>query len=74
MTLTPQLTEHEAAVLRLLAAGHRYTEIASALRVRPEIAGALVARTRTLLGARTDAHAVAVGYELGLLPAGSRQG
>ncbi|MFI5753110.1 hypothetical protein ACIBBE_46610 [Streptomyces sp. NPDC051644] len=71
---TPQLTEHEAAVLHLLARGHSYTEIAAALRVRPQTAGFLVARVRGALRAKTTAHAIAVGYETNLLPPRPREG
>ncbi|MEU5662015.1 hypothetical protein GTW69_28075 [Streptomyces sp. SID7760] len=70
----PQLTEHEAAVLQLLARGNSYTEIATALRVRSQTVGLLVARLRGALRARTAAHAVAVGYETELLPARPRAG
>ncbi|MFD7341880.1 hypothetical protein ACFV98_38820 [Streptomyces violascens] len=70
----PQLTEHEAAVLHLLARGYLYTEIATALRVRSQTVGLLVARLRGVLRARTAAHAVAVGYETELLPVRPRAG
>lgn len=66
-TLHPQLTEHEIAVLRLLARGRPYLQIASLLKVSPETAGTLIARMRSRLGAHTNAHAVAIGYETGIL-------
>ena len=67
MPWNPQLTEHETAVLRLLARGHTHTEVAKILGVRPDIAGQLISRVRIVLRARTVAHAVAIGYETGIL-------
>ncbi|MFI5905419.1 response regulator transcription factor [Streptomyces cyaneofuscatus] len=60
-------TEHELAVLRLLAQGRTQVEIAKALRIQPETVGRLLNRARILLRARTLPHAVARGYETGLL-------
>ncbi|MEU0163250.1 LuxR C-terminal-related transcriptional regulator [Streptomyces sp. NPDC006261] len=60
-------TEHELAVLRLLAQGRTQVEIAQALRIRPETVGRLLNRARIILRARTLPHAVARGYETGLL-------
>ncbi|MEU3707990.1 helix-turn-helix domain-containing protein, partial [Streptomyces anulatus] len=61
------LTGHELAVLRLFARGRRQVEIAQALRISPETAGRLLHRARAVLRARTLAHAVALGGDLGLL-------
>ncbi|MFH8886574.1 hypothetical protein [Streptomyces californicus] len=58
----------ELAALRLLAQGRTEVEIARVLGVRPETAGRLLYRARILLQARTLPHAVARGYETGLLP------
>ncbi|MCZ1013994.1 hypothetical protein [Streptomyces noursei] len=71
MPWNPQLTEHETAVLRLLARGHTHAEIAGMLRVRPETLGELIYQVRISLRARTTAHAVAVGYETGILVPGA---
>ncbi|MCX4657525.1 helix-turn-helix transcriptional regulator [Streptomyces microflavus] len=60
-------TEHELAALRLLAQGRTQVEIARTLRIRPETVGRLLNRARILLRARTLPHAVARGYETGLL-------
>ncbi|MDI3390025.1 LuxR C-terminal-related transcriptional regulator [Streptomyces sp. B-S-A8] len=68
--MTPLFTEHELTALRLLARGLRHTEIATALGVCPETAGLLLYRVRCRLGARTLAHAVARGYETGLIRPG----
>ncbi|MBT2401672.1 hypothetical protein [Streptomyces sp. ISL-100] len=38
-TWTPQLTEHEIVILRLLARGRTHVEVAALLKVRPETAG-----------------------------------
>lgn len=70
MSWTPHLTEHEAAVLRLLARGHTHTEIAEMLRIRPKVAGSLIHQMRISLRARTTPHAVAIGYETGILEPG----
>ncbi|MEV6547959.1 hypothetical protein AB0M57_04525 [Streptomyces sp. NPDC051597] len=67
MTWQPPLTDHELAALRLLARGLRHTEIASTLGVRPQTAGRLLYRAQIGLRARTRAHAVARGYETGLI-------
>ncbi|MFJ1787256.1 LuxR C-terminal-related transcriptional regulator [Streptomyces anulatus] len=62
------LSDHELAVLRLSARGHRQVEIAEALRISPETVGRLLHhRTRVVLRARTLAHAVALGGQSGLL-------
>ncbi|MFH9125534.1 hypothetical protein [Streptomyces globisporus] len=61
------ITEHELAALRLLAQGRTQVEIARTLRIRPETVGRLLNRARILLRARTLPHAVARGYEAGLL-------
>lgn len=61
------LSDHELAVLRLFARGRRQVEIAEDLRISPETVGRLLHRTRIVLRARTLAHAVALGGELGLL-------
>ncbi|MFI8164136.1 hypothetical protein ACIF6I_33645 [Streptomyces microflavus] len=61
------ITEHELAALRLLAQGRTQVEIARTLRIRPETVGRLLNRARILLRARTLPHAVARGYETGLL-------
>ncbi|MFF1481422.1 hypothetical protein ACFVYD_28385 [Streptomyces sp. NPDC058301] len=67
MRWQPSLTAHELTALRLLARGLHHTEIASVLGVRPETAGRLLHRAQIGLLARTLAHAVACGYETGLL-------
>ena len=67
VTWQPELTAHELAALRLLAAGHTHTDIAGLLKVRPETAGQLLNMVRLRLRARTLPHAVAVAYEVGLL-------
>lgn len=67
MPWMPELTEHEVVVLRLLARGRTYREIAEVLKVRPEVAGKLVSRMQIMLRAKTVAHAVAIGYETGIL-------
>ncbi|MFD3880335.1 helix-turn-helix domain-containing protein [Streptomyces microflavus] len=61
------ITEHELAALRLLAQGRTQVEIARTLRIRPETVSRLLNRARILLRARTLPHAVARGYETGLL-------
>ncbi|MET7489844.1 LuxR C-terminal-related transcriptional regulator [Streptomyces sp. NPDC005538] len=63
----PQLTDHELASLRLLARGHTHTQIAVILRVSPKTAGQLLFGARLSLRARTLPHAVAIGYETGVL-------
>lgn len=60
-------TKHELAVLRLLVRGRTQVQIARTLRIRPETVSHLLNRPRILLRARTLPHAVARGYETGLL-------
>lgn len=67
MTRPPILTEHELAALRLLARGLHHLEIATVLGVRPQTAGSLLYSVRIRLRARTLPHAVACGYETGIL-------
>ncbi|AEW94627.1 MULTISPECIES: helix-turn-helix transcriptional regulator [Streptomycetaceae] len=71
MTWTPPLTDHQLVVLRLLARGHTHTQIAGILGVRPETAGTIINGMRLSLGARTLPHAIALGYEFGILQPGS---
>ncbi|MYS32930.1 P-loop ATPase family protein [Streptomyces sp. KhCrAH-43] len=59
--------DSELAALRLLAQGRTEVEIAQSLSVRPETAGRLLYRARILLRGRTLPHAIACGYETGLL-------
>lgn len=61
------LTDHELVALRLLARGHTHTQIASLLKIRPETAGRLLHRVRTVLRANTLPHAVAIAYATGIL-------
>ncbi|MCX4826584.1 hypothetical protein OG883_43890 [Streptomyces sp. NBC_01142] len=61
------ITEHELAALWLLARGLHHTEIAKKLKVRPETAGRLLHGAQGRLRARTLAHAVARGYETGII-------
>ncbi|MEU8893409.1 hypothetical protein [Streptomyces sp. NPDC048442] len=71
MSWQPLLTVHELAALRLLARGLHHLEIARELGVRPETGGRLLHGAQIHLGARTLAHAVARGYEAGIIqPAG----
>lgn len=73
MTWQPQLTAHELAAIRLLAGGNTHTQIATILRVRPETAGRLLHGAQISLRARTLPHAVAIGYETGILGSNGRR-
>jgi PAS domain S-box-containing protein len=60
-----QLTEREREVLKLVAAGLQSVEISQRLFVSPETVKSHVHNTMGKLGARTRAHAVAIGLVTG---------
>jgi DNA-binding NarL/FixJ family response regulator len=64
---TSSLTEREFAVLEAFADGLRSHEIAEALNVDVKTYRELCGRIRTKLGARSDVHAVSIGFRTGLL-------
>lgn len=61
------LSERQFAVLRLVAAGHRIDRIADTLGVRPETANAHIVKMRKKLGAKTNAEAVAIAKDRGII-------
>jgi DNA-binding CsgD family transcriptional regulator len=61
------LTPGEQAVLEGLADGLRSTEIAKNLNASVKTFYAVCERLREKLGARTDVHAVSIGFRRGLL-------
>jgi DNA-binding NarL/FixJ family response regulator len=63
------LTEPEIQVLSLVAGGHRTDSIAALLGISPNTVKKRARRLFTKLKVRDRAHAVAKGYEYGLLPA-----
>lgn len=61
------LTPAQQQVLRLVAQGYSYTEIATELYIAPKTARHHQSGILQRLRARNMAHAVALGYELGIL-------
>lgn len=64
----PTLTDHQLAVLRLLAKGNANDAIARRLHVSTDTVKTHLRRIYRRLGAQDRAHAVGIGYETGLLP------
>jgi DNA-binding NarL/FixJ family response regulator len=64
---TNSLTEREFAVLQAFADGFRSHEIAVALRVGVKTYRGICDSIRTKLNARSDVHAVSIGFRNGLL-------
>ncbi len=62
-----QITLRELAVLSLMAEGFTNAEISEQLLITVRTVKHHSASVRRKLGARTPAHAVALGYRLGLL-------
>jgi DNA-binding NarL/FixJ family response regulator len=65
-----RLTEREAEVLRLMAAGLANAEIAERLRVGPATAKTHVAAVLAKTGARDRTQAVIAAYESGFITPG----
>ena len=63
----PALAPRDRTFLAMLADGLTQGEIATRMHLSPEAVGTAVARLRERLGARTTAHMVHRGHELGLL-------
>jgi DNA-binding CsgD family transcriptional regulator len=63
----PALTELEATVLRMVADGWTYAEIASRLTYTTSGITSVASRMFPKLGARSAPHAVHMAYQLGLL-------
>lgn len=63
----PQLTDLEATVLRLVADGWTYAEIATRLTYTTSGITSIASRMFPKLGARSAAHAVHLAYQAGLL-------
>jgi DNA-binding NarL/FixJ family response regulator len=66
-----ELTEREVQVLRGVASGHTNATIGRDLHLTEETVKSHVARLRYKLGARDRSHAVALGYEHGVLRVGT---
>ncbi len=64
---SPLLSEMEWDLLYGLADGESQAELAARLHVHERTVPAVSMRLRTKLGARSEAHAVARAYHLGLL-------
>ena len=64
------LTSREREVLELIARGRTNAEIAAELYIAPRTAATHIEHILTKLGAANRAHAVAIGFELELIPAG----
>lgn len=64
---TTELTKRELEVLELVAAGLTCPKIGRQLYIETETAKTHVAHIRLKLGAKTQAHAVSLGYIRGLL-------
>lgn len=62
-----RLTARQLECLRLLAAGYRPPEIARRLYIADRTLKTDLKHLREALGARTTPHAVAIGYQRGLL-------
>jgi DNA-binding CsgD family transcriptional regulator len=63
----PALSERERDLVRLLANGDRYNEIARALSLSTATVRKLTARIKTKLGAATPTEAAAVALRLALI-------
>lgn len=63
------MTRYQYRVLVMTAAGKRQADIAALAGTSPDGVTQALKRVRERLGADTTAHAVAIAYECGLLPA-----
>lgn len=70
-----KLTDRQLAALRYAAAGLTNVQIGAAMHLSATVAKCHLHDTYRRLGARNRAHAVAIGYDRGLLkPGASRSG
>jgi DNA-binding NarL/FixJ family response regulator len=67
------LTEREVQILRAIANGRTNAQIGQALYLHVETVKKYVLQLRRKLGARDRSHAVAIGYERGILRRGTVQ-
>ncbi|MEX6633416.1 helix-turn-helix domain-containing protein [Hyphococcus lacteus] len=61
------LTTRQREILRLISEGYRTAWIAAALGIKPETVNAHILRIREKLNAKSNAHAVALAKDLGIL-------
>lgn len=61
------LTQRQKEVLTLIASGYRTARIAGELDIKSETVNAHTVEIRRRLGARTNAQAVAIAKDLGIL-------
>lgn len=67
------LTEHELAALRMMADGRRKAEIVEALQMTVRSFNHVCHSLYAKLGARTDVHAVSIGFRRGLISVDRRE-
>lgn len=67
--MTDNLTDRERQVLAQVADGLSYIEIGAELHLSPDTVKAHLLRARRKLRARNRAHAVAIAFRTGILPA-----
>ena len=68
--MTEPLSPRQLSVLSAIAEGDTYGEAARRLLVSSSTVKAALEAARNKLGARSNAHAVALAYEAGILPVG----
>ncbi len=67
-TTAPTLTDQQARILEAISHGTPQSEIAERMFVGPSTVSRDLAAARSRLGARDNAHAVALAFRAGILP------